>query len=211
MKQPEDLVLYVHGKGGSAHEAGHYKMLFPNHEVIGFDYRSQTPWEAREEFPAFFAEQRKRCRRLTLVAGSIGAYFSLSSVDEALVDRAYFISPVVDMEALIRRMMQWADVTEQALAERQEIPTNFGETLSWRYLCYVREHPPLWNVPTWILYGEQDHLVSIETVFAFAKRNRAGLTVMPGGEHWFHTEGEMRFLDHWIKKAESEAAPLDIP
>ena len=53
MKQPEDLVLYVHGKGGSAHEAGHYKMLFPNHEVIGFDYRSQTPWEAREEFPAF--------------------------------------------------------------------------------------------------------------------------------------------------------------
>lgn len=211
MKQPEDLVLYVHGKGGSAHEAGHYKMLFPNHEVIGFDYRSQTPWEAREEFPAFFAEQRKRCRRLTLVAGSIGAYFSLSSVDEALVDRAYFISPVVDMEALIRRMMQWADVTEQALAERQEIPTNFGETLSWRYLCYVREHPPLWNVPTWILYGEQDHLVSIETVSAFAKRNRAGLTVMPGGEHWFHTEGEMRFLDHWIKKAESEAAPLDIP
>ena len=47
MKQPEDLVLYVHGKGGSAHEAGHYKMLFPNHEVIGFDYQSQTPWEAR--------------------------------------------------------------------------------------------------------------------------------------------------------------------
>ncbi len=44
------------------------------------------------------------------------------------------------MEKLIGRMMTWANVTERELAERQEIPT-FGETLSWRYLCDVREHP----------------------------------------------------------------------
>ena len=50
----KDSIVYVHGKGGSAQEAEHYKMLFPNHEVIGFDYRSQTPWEAKKEFLAFF-------------------------------------------------------------------------------------------------------------------------------------------------------------
>ena len=61
----KDLIVYVHGKGGSAGEAEHYKILFPNHEVIGFDYRSQTPWEAKKEFFAFFAEKKKRYRNIS--------------------------------------------------------------------------------------------------------------------------------------------------
>ena len=76
MKQ---IVVYVHGKGGSAEEAEHYSALFPDSGVLGFDYRAQTPWEAREEFPQFFAAQRARCGRLTLIANSIGAYFSSSA------------------------------------------------------------------------------------------------------------------------------------
>ena len=43
MKQ---TVIYVHGKGGNAQEATHYAPLFPESEVLGFDYRAQTPWEA---------------------------------------------------------------------------------------------------------------------------------------------------------------------
>lgn len=27
------------------------------------------------------------------------------------------------------------------LCEKREIPTDFGETLSWKYLCFVRENP----------------------------------------------------------------------
>ena len=195
----QDLVIYIHGKGGSAQEAEHYKTLFPDHAVIGFDYRAKTPWEAKEEFLTFFAGQRNRCEHLTLIANSIGAFFALSALDDTLVDRAYLISPVVDMENLICKMMQWSNVTEQELAEKREIATKFGETLSWAYLCYVREHPIIWNVPTCILYGEHDHLTSIETVSAFARQHHADLTVMPGGEHWFHTEEQMRFLDQWIR------------
>ena len=194
------LIVYVHGKGGSAEEAEHYKMLFPNHEVIGFDYRSQTPWDAREEFFTFFAEKKKQCTRLTLIANSIGAYFALTSLDETLADRAYFISPIVDMETLICNMMQWSGVTELELTEKREIATAFGETLSWEYLCYVRKHPIIWNVPTCILYGENDNLTSIETVSAFAKQHHADLTVMPNGEHWFHTEEQMQFLNEWIRE-----------
>lgn len=197
----KNMVVYVHGKGGSAAEAEHYKALFPDSEVVGFDYQSQTPWEAKEEFPRFFSEQRKHCGSLTLIANSIGAFFSLSSLDEALVDRACFISPVVDMEKLIGNMMQWANVTERELAEKEEIPTDFGETLSWAYLCYVRAHPIDWRVPTRILYGAQDNLTSLETISAFAGRLGAELTVMPEGEHWFHTPEQMRFLDAWLMKA----------
>ena len=196
----KESIIYVHGKSGSAEESDHYKSLFPNCEVIGFDYRSVTPREAKAEFSSFFTEQHKRCDRLVLIANSIGAFFSMSALDETLVDRAYFISPVVDMENLIGNMMQWANVTELELAQKREIPTDFGETLSWDYLCYVRAHPISWNVPTQILYGEHDDLTSMETVSAFVRKHSAKLTVMPDGEHWFHTQEQMRFLDDWIKK-----------
>ena len=192
------IMIYVHGKGGSAAEAEHYKALFPEAEVLGFDYRAQTPWEAKAEFPQFFEKQRKQCDRLTLAANSIGAFFSMSSLDETLIDRAYFISPVVDMKNLIENIMLWTGVSERELAEKQEIPTQFGETLSWAYLTYVCEHPVLWQVPTRILYGAHDYLTSLETIRAFAEKTGAELTVMPDGEHWFHTERQMQFLDQWI-------------
>lgn len=205
----KEIVIYVHGKGGSAAEAGHYRPLFPDAEVVGFDYRAQSPWEAEAEFPPFFAAQRKRCDRLTLIANSIGAFFSMSALDAALVDRAYWISPVVDMEKLIGDMLQWAGVREQELAEKQEIPTAFGETLSWKYLTYVRAHPIAWHVPTRILYGAHDDLTAPETISAFARRVGAELTVMPDGEHWFHTEEQMRFLDAWITEGAGRWGNID--
>ena len=194
-------IVYVHGKGGSAQEAEHYRSLFPDAEVLGFDYRAQTPWEAKEEFQPYFAALKKRCGRVTLIANSIGAFFSLCSLDETLMDEALFISPVVDMASLIGNMMQWANVTERELEEKREIPTSFGETLSWRYLCYVREHPICWQVPTKILYGEHDELTSLAVISSFAEKTGAALTVMPGGEHWFHTDEQMRFLDSWVTAA----------
>jgi surfactin synthase thioesterase subunit len=57
-------------------------------------------------------------------------------------------------------------------------------------------------VRTKILYGSKDHLMSIETITDFANKHQATLTVMDGGEHWFHTEEQMAFLDNWIKGVE---------
>lgn len=196
----KESIIYLHGKGGSAEEADQYKTLFPNSEVIGFDYRSRTPWEAKEEFPAFFVTQRERSDRLILIANSIGAFFAMSALDETLVDRAFFISPIVDMESLICKMMLGANVTETELEEKGTIPAKQGETLSWNYLRYVRKHPISWNVPTSILYGGHDNLTSLETVSAFAERHPAKLTVMPGGEHWFHTQEQMDFLTKWLEQ-----------
>ena len=48
------LVIYVHGKGGTAEEAKHYRTLFVESDVIGFDYKSQNPWEAKREFSDFY-------------------------------------------------------------------------------------------------------------------------------------------------------------
>lgn len=71
----DNIVIYVHGKGGSAEEAEHYKPFFLDSEVIGFDYCSQTPWEAKEEFFTFFAEKSEQFKHITLISNSIGAYF----------------------------------------------------------------------------------------------------------------------------------------
>lgn len=192
------LIIYVHGKGGNAEEAEHYKPLFAGDTVVGFDYESQTPWDAKEEFSAFFDSACVGYDSVILIANSIGAFFSMHSLAEKRIERALFISPVVDMVNLIGNMMRWANVTESELCTRGEIPTDFGETLSWEYLCYVKNNPIEWKIPTHILYGEKDNLTSEKTMRSFAARINAPLTVMKNGEHWFHTPEQMSFLDNWV-------------
>lgn len=191
-------VLYIHGKGVNAGEAAHYRPLFPDCDVIGLDYSAQTPWEAKEEFPELFRGLCRGYDSVSVIANSIGAFFTMSALADQRIERAFFISPVVNMEKLILDMMSWANVSEEELRARKEIETAFGETLSWEYLCYVREHPAAWTVPTHILYGDKDNLTTLETVSAFAKQTGATLTVMKDGEHWFHTPEQMAFLDEWI-------------
>ena len=195
------LVIYVHGKGGTAEEAMHYRTLFVESDVIGFDYKSQNPWEAKSEFPDFYDLHSKEYDSVILVANSIGAYFSMNALAEKNISQAMFISPIVNMERLIADMMMWSNVTEAELESKKEIPTEFGETLSWEYLCYVRKHPIKWSISTCILYGENDHLTSRETISGFADRIGAELAVMEDGEHWFHTNEQMEFLDNWIRNS----------
>lgn len=191
-------VLYIHGKGGNAAESTHYEKLFPDCKVIGLDYKTFSPWETGKEIHEAVVSLKTEFESIILIANSIGAFFCMNANLNSLIEKAYFISPVVNMEKLICDMMQWANVTEAELEQRKIIPTDFGEELSWEYLCYVRAHPLNWKVPTLILYGEKDNLTSIETMRAFAEKQGASLTVMKGGEHWFHTEEEMKFLDEWI-------------
>ena len=201
----KDIVLYIHGKGGSPSECEHYRPLFPDCEVFGLDYQTFTPWETGAEIRATVERMKAKHDHIILIANSIGAFFSMSAGISDLIQKAYFISPVVDMEKLILDMMSWANVSEEELKTKGVIHTDFGEDLSWNYLCYVRDHPIRWTVPTEILYGSGDNLTSLETIHGFAKKHNAGLTVMAHGEHWFHTEEQMRFLDDWIRKCRSIA------
>ena len=197
MKQ---LVIYIHGKGGSADEAKHFQSLFASSNVLGYDYKAQNPWQAKDEFSEFYDTNSKGYDSVILVANSIGAFLSMSSLAKKKITKAFFISPIVDMEQLIIDMLNWSNTTEEKLCNKKEITTNFGETLSWDYLCYVRKHPIEWNIPTYILYGENDNLTSIDTISKFSNQIGAKLTVMKGGEHWFHTDEQIKFLDNWINK-----------
>ena len=192
-------VIYIHGKLGKTEEAEHYKTLFPDAEVIGLDYKGSTPWETAEEIREAIAEYRNGYDEIIVIANSIGAYYLMNAGVEDMIDHAYFISPVVDMEKVIRTNMLWADVSEEELQEKGVIHREVGEDLSWEYLCYVRKHPLSWHVPTDILYGFNDGTTSIDTVSGFTRDHQASLTVMEDGGHWFHTSKQLAFLDEWIR------------
>ncbi len=193
-------VLYLHGLGGSAAEAEHYRPLFSDCDVIGLDYHGIAPWDAGAEIKEKVEKLRSEYESVALIGNSLGAFLAMHAGVDSRLDRAYFISPVVDMESLILSGMARDGVTEEMLKEKGSVPASIGPAHSWDYLCYVRTHPVEWRVPTAILYAEHDGLMPYETVAAFAKAHRASLTVMPDGEHWFHTEEQMRFLDEWLLK-----------
>ena len=195
----KNVVIYIHGKYGAAEEAEHYKKFFNEADIIGFEYTSEYPWDFQKEFSKFFDDICTKYKKMSIIANSIGAYFTMISLGNKDIEKAFFVSPIVDMEKLITDMMVSENITKEELYKKKEIKTSFGETLSWKYLTFVRENPIEWNVLTYILYGKKDNMTSYETILNFTFKSRANLTIMKDGEHWFHTDEQMEFLDNWIK------------
>ena len=99
--------------------------------------------------------------------------------------------------AIVLDLMQQAGVTEEQLRAAGEISSAMGETLSWPYLCWVREHPLHWKVPTQVLYADTDPLTGHTAMEQFRRQTGAHLTILEGGEHWFHTETQLAALQSW--------------
>lgn len=197
----KNVVIYIHGKGGNSKEVEYYKKFFNDeYKIIGFDYKSEFPRDAKIEFSIFFDTITRNYDDIYLIANSLGAYYSMLSLSDKKIKKAMFISPIVDMEKLILNMMNLTNVSEEELYNKKEIATYFGETLSWEYLSYVRDNPLVWNVPTDILYAENDNITSLETMTNFVDKTNSRLTIMKNGVHYFHTEEQMNFLDNWFKK-----------
>ena len=195
----KNVVIYIHGKYGTVEEAEYYKKFFNEADIIGFEYTSEYPWDFQKEFSNFIDNIYIKYKKISIIANSIGAYFTMLSLTNKNIEKAFFISPIVDMEKLITDMMLLENITEEELYKKKEIKTSFGETLSLEYLTFVRKNPIEWNIPTYILYGENDDLTSYETILNFTNKSKANLTIMRDGEHWFHTDEQIEFLNNWIK------------
>ena len=209
--------LYLHGQGGDKAEAAAFaaraaeagwqtvSVDLPGHGDRAAEAAELVPWRMEPELRCALAELRGRWDQTALFGHSLGAWFGLTAFQGLPLAGALLLSPVVDMEALIQKMMGWAGVTEAQLALEGSIHTDFGQTLSWAYLRHVRAHPlRRWTAPTSILYGGRDHLTDRETVEAFARRWNCRLTVEPEGEHWFHTPEQLAAVDRWQRAALAE-------
>ena len=203
------VYLYVHGKNGSKEEALDFAELAcpAGYQVLALDLPEHgerknaperlLPWVVLPELQLIYQYAKVHWRSVSLRATSIGAWFSMLALQAKPLRSALLLSPVVDMENLITNMMQWANVSEAQLKEEGEVSTDFDETLSWQYLCWVREHPYRWKVPTQVLYGAKDNLTSRAVLEQFKQRTGAHLTIMEEGEHWFHTELQLAVLQEW--------------
>lgn len=216
-EEAERAYLFVHGRHGCKEEARHFaEIVCPKGwQVLSIDMpehgerRGETgtfdPWHVVPELQDIMGWARRRWGHMALRATSIGAWFSMLAFQRDPPERSLFVSPVLDMEGLIRTMMGRAGVTEAELEARGEIGTDFGEILSWRYLQYAKAHAiESWPSSTAILYAGGDTLISRPAVDAFCARFGCGLTVLEDGEHWFHTAAQLAALRRWTEARTQE-------
>lgn len=210
----EKVWLYVHGKCGNKEEAYSLaELLCPKgYQVLGIDLPEHgarkrgterlLPWVVVPELQDVLAEMKRRWKGVSLYANSIGAFFSLLAFPNERFENCLFVSPILNMVALIERMMDWASIGVERLQVEREIPTPFGETLSWVYYTYAKQHPiQKWNSPTAILYAGKDDMTDRATVTVFAERFGCTLQIYEDGEHWFHTEKQLAVLRAFVEGA----------
>lgn len=138
---------------------------------------------------------------INLWACSMGAYFSLLAYKNEEIKQCLFLSPVVNMKVIINNMMLWSNTTEEELEEKQEIKTDFGQTLYWDYYKYVKDNPIInWNKKTYILYGNKDNMQNEDIIKNFSNKFNCDLTILENGEHYFHTEEQLKFYKEWLEK-----------
>ena len=209
----DKLYLFVHGKMSNKEEAAEFAKIATERgfQVLSFDLPEHgdrkdekylcTVQNGVNDLSVIGSYIQKYWKNISLYACSLGAYFSLIAYENMNFDHCLFVSPILDMERLIKNMMKWSNVDENLLKEKREIPTAFGEVLSWDYFCYVKEHPiDKWKNPTSILYGSADNLTERFVLDQFANRFNCDVEILDGGEHYFHTKDQIDVQKKWIVK-----------
>lgn len=212
----KNLIIAVHGNMSNKADIPIQILskIATNHDyqVLSFDLpqhgdRKNEPTLCKvqpcvEELKTIMEYAKSRWENISLFGNSIGAYFSLLAYRDENLQHAWFLSPVVDMNRLISNMMMWFDVSEEKLKEDKEVSTPIGQTLYWDYYCYVKEHPiDKWNVKTDILYGEKDDTCEFDTIKDFVGRFDCNLEVVADGEHYFHTQDQLKVFEEWLEKS----------
>jgi uncharacterized protein len=210
--EPSDKVyLFVHGKKSRKEEAEDFASLAvrKGYQVFSFDLPEHGD-RLNSNYPCTVQNgvhdlglvedyAKNNWKHISLFACSLGAYFSLIAYQEIRFSKCLFLSPILDMERLIQNMMKWSNVSEELLEEKQKISTRMGETLSWSYYTFVREHPIIqWKNPTYILYGSKDNLTERHVVDSFVTKFHCDLEVLENGEHYFHSAQQIEVLDRWL-------------
>ena len=212
-EQSEKLLIEVHGNlsnkedtvismmAQKAVEKGYQALSFdlPMHgERVNEEY-AYIPENCVSDLAAVYEYAKSLAPEIHLFACSMGAYFSLLAYHDLNLKQGLFLSPLVNMERVIHNMMAGFHVSEEMLKAEREIRLPIGQTLEWNYYCYVKENPICfeWKVPTTILYGSDDNLSEWNEISTFADKYQSTVKVLEHGEHYFHTEEQLKVFDRW--------------
>ncbi len=156
------VYLYVHGKNGCKEEAERFARYRLRSRLAGAGHRPARARRAEgtarsgccrgrlvPEIEAVYARMQPVWAHIRLYGVSIGAWLAMQALQGRRAGTGPArVSPVVDMEALITEHDAGRPCDRGTAAGGQgRSPRSLGETLSWPYLCWVREHPLLWHAP----------------------------------------------------------------
>ena len=132
------VYLYVHGKNGCKEEAERFASTacaagwqvlaidLPEHGARKNSPEQLLPWVAVPEIEAVYARMKPVWAHIRLYGVSIGAWLAMQALQGDAPEQALLASPVVDMEALVTNMMQYAHVTEEQLQRAGRFPRILG-------------------------------------------------------------------------------------
>lgn len=198
-RKKRKVIVYIHGLHGSKEEVKDYDFLKDEYDVVGLDYSDGNPWELKEHIANEFKKLSQGYKEIIVIANSIGAFYAYEYLSEFNIKKAFFISPIAEMHQIIFNLMMFNHVSEQKLEEEKFIKLDDGTTLSYDFYKSLENHKDNWNIPTEILYGENDDIVFIENIAAFlADHPQSKLTIKKGGKHYFHTIEDKKYIKDWI-------------
>lgn len=210
-EESEKVYIFVHGKQSAKEYAKQFASVAESKgfQTVSFDLpghgeRTDSErcdvWNGKKDLTKIADYAFGRWKNVSLFACSLGAYFSLETLSERNIEKALFLSPIVDMRLLTENMMLWFGVSAERLEKEQEVPTPI-DVLRWDYYNYIISRPVTkWNIPTAILYGGKDNLQPRETLEAFCKKFGAVLTVSEESEHPFLTPNDEKILEKWYSE-----------
>lgn len=212
-RSSDKLYLFIHGRYSNKEEAEMLSNIAvpKGYQVLSFDLpehgeRKNELYEcsiqnAIHDLQIIYKYIKTKYQTIALYACSIGAYFSMAAYQNIYFEKCLFVSPILDMERLIKNMAMWAGVSLDELKKQKEIETSFGETLSWNYYQFVRNNPvESWESKTFILYGEKDNLTEKNILDSFIEKYNCEINILTEGEHYFHTIYQLEYLENWIRK-----------
>ena len=163
------------------------------------DDKAFTPMDASPEVRAFARLARSQSTEVSLLANSIGAYFSLCDTPAGTFDRAWMVSPLLDLEYYIRDIMAEYSVTDEQLEAQTVIDTPRG-VLERSYLRFVEEHPARLNAPSWMIRGDQDEMVPLNALSRFVGAPGVELVQVEGGQHFLGQPPHLDTVVAWFEE-----------
>ena len=181
-ERSDKVFLFVHGLHGHKEEAHAFAEVAEpkGYQVLGIDLPlERKPWTVLPLLNEVREYLYKNWKFVSLRANSIGSWFSLLTFQGGKVERALFVSPLLDMKMFI-----------------EEQPSREEDYYKW----VIKNPITQWDAPTYILRPEIDQIVSENVGSDFILQHRCQVTIMPDGEHWFHTPEQLAFLEEWEEK-----------
>ena len=178
----EKVFLFVHGLHGRKEEALAFaEVALPKgYQVMGIDLPlERKPWEVMPLLNEVSDYLYGNWKNVSVRANSIGSWFLLLAFQNRKVEQALLVSPILDMKKFIELM-----------------PQRENDYYEW----VVNNPITHWNAPTYILRPKIDLIVGEEVGRDFINQHQCQVTIMPNGEHWFHTPEQLAFLKAWEER-----------